>query len=190
MGKEPILSENIRIRHPQYFSVGEYSIIDDFSYFSTKVRVGNYSHIASGCSIAGGPERQFVLGNYCSLSSGVKIWCASDDFVNDVVMILPAGVEKEGVIKDHFIAGDVTLGDYTAVGANSVVMPYNHIPEGAVIGALSFVPPKFPFKAWEVYAGIPIRRIKKRNKQNVLRQVEIVRERMRTLESAKKGAKV
>jgi galactoside O-acetyltransferase len=155
--------------------VGEYSVIDDFSYFSTKVRVGKCSHLASGCSIAGGKEWQFTLGDYSSLSSGVKVWCASDDFANDIVTIIPPQVfEIIGEVKNNFITGDVRIGNFTAVGANTVIMPANDIPEGVVIGALSFVTPNYKFKPWSVYAGIPLRFIKKRNRKNVLRQVKLI----------------
>ncbi len=166
---EPIISPHTRIRHPSFFKVGDYSIVDDFCYFSTKVTVGRCSHIANGCSIAGGIMNQFVLGDFSSLSSGVKVWCVSDDFVNDIVTILPVGVES---IKSSLIVGDVSIGNYTAVGSNTVIMPDNVIPEGVAIGALSFVPPRFKFKPWAVYAGIPIRFIKPRNKENVLPQAE------------------
>ena len=172
----PIVSPHIRIRHPEHFHVGEGSIVDDFCYFSTQVRVGIYSHIASGCSVAGGGDRLFVLGDFSSLSSGVKVWCTSDDFTNDLVTIVPEGW---GNIKDHLITGDVRLEAMTAVGANAVIMPRNHIPEGTVIGALSFVPPDFPFQPWSVYAGIPIRRVGERNSENVLRQRAAMEERRR-----------
>jgi len=168
---KPIISKNCRIRHPGHFSVGPYSIVDDYCYFSTKVRVGKCSHIASGCSVAGGHARRFVLGDYCSLSSGVKIWCAGDDFVNDIVTIIPEGFGK---IKAHSIEGDVRIGDMCAVGANSVIMPDNDIPQGTVIGALSFVPAGFKFKPWSVYAGIPIRLIGRRNRKSVMAQAKLL----------------
>ncbi|PYR29110.1 MAG: hypothetical protein DMF98_00885 [Acidobacteria bacterium] len=174
----PLVSPNVRIRHPDLFEIGEHSIVDDFCYFSTRVRIGVCSHIASGCSIAGGRARQFTLGDYCSLSSGVKIWCTSDDFVNDVVAILPDGV---GPIKEHLIEGDVSLADCTAVGSNSVVMPGNDIPEGTVIGALSFVPARFRFEPWSVYAGVPIRLIGRRNHEAVTAQVRLIERRLEAL---------
>jgi acetyltransferase-like isoleucine patch superfamily enzyme len=180
----PIISKNIRVRHPEHFSVGEHSIVDDFCYFSTRVQIGSFSHVASGCSVAGGGDRLFVLGSYCSLSSGVKIWCASDDFVNDVVAILPEWIEREGPVKEHLIVGDVIMGDYTAVGSNSVVMPDNRIPEGTTIGALSFVPPRAALEPWSVYAGVPARLVKPRNRDAVLRQVALVEERLRRLGDA------
>jgi acetyltransferase-like isoleucine patch superfamily enzyme len=165
---KPIISPNSRIRHPEYLVIGEDSIIDDYCYFSTRVRIGRCTHIASGCSIAGGADMQFEIGNFCSLSSGVKVWCTSDDFVNDLVTIIPADL---GQVKTHLIRGDVTLDDYTAVGSNSVVMPNNHIPEGTVIGALSFVPAAYQFRPWSVYAGIPIRFLRPRNQQSVMEQL-------------------
>lgn len=166
---KPIISPNCRIRHPEHFAVGDYSVIDDYCYFSTKVKIGKCSHVASGCSIAGGKERTFVLGDYSSLSSGVKIWCTSDDFTNDVVTLMPEGLEA---IKNHLITGDVIIGNFTAVGSNSVIMPDNKIPDGTVIGALSFVPPNFKFKSWAVYAGVPVKFIRNRNKENVMKQVD------------------
>lgn len=170
-----IISKNIRVRCPECFIVGEHSIIDDFSYFSTKVKVGKCSHIASGCTIAGGKQWQFTLGDYSSISSGVKIWCASDSFKDDIVTIIPPQVYKAvGEIKTNFITGDVCLGNFTAVGANAVVMPSNNIPEGTVIGALSFVTPNYKFKPWSVYAGSPIRFIEKRDRKNVLHQVKLL----------------
>lgn len=172
MSKHTIISKNIRVRHPELFEVGDYSIVDDFCYFSARVKIGKGSHIASGCSIAGGRGHLCTIGDFSSLSSGVKIWCASDDFVHDIVTIIPPGMENP---KTHIISGDVTLGNYTAVGSNSVIMPKNAVPEGTVIGALSYVPPEFEFEVWTVYAGSPIRKIKARNKRNVLVQVEKLR---------------
>jgi acetyltransferase-like isoleucine patch superfamily enzyme len=164
-----IISPNARIRHPEHFVIGEDSIVDDYCYFSTKVHIGRCTHIASGGSVAGGVDMLFRIGDFCSLSSGVKVWCTSDDFVNDLVAIPPPDTEQ---VKKHLIRGDVVFDNYTAVGANSVVMPRNHIPEGTVIGALSFVPVAFEFRPWNVYAGVPIRLIRSRNRDSVMDQVQ------------------
>src|ERR1700685_2202746 len=101
---KPIISPNSRIRHQEHFVIGEDSIVDDFCYFSTKGRIGQCTHIASGCSVAGGMDMQFQIGDFCSLSSGVKVWCTSDDFVTDLVTIIPPGVEQ---VKTHIMRGDI-----------------------------------------------------------------------------------
>jgi len=172
-----IISPNVRIRHPESFVVGEDSIVDDFCYFSTKVSIGRCCHVASGCSIAGGRALQFELGDFSSLSSGVKIWCTSDDFTEDLVTIIPPDVSSP--IKRKLIQGDVTVDRYTAIGSNSVVMPGNHVAEGTVIGALSFVPPNFTLEPWSVYAGVPVRLFRKRNRAQVLEEAHELEEALR-----------
>jgi acetyltransferase-like isoleucine patch superfamily enzyme len=161
-----IVSPNVRIRVPEHFHVGEDSVVDDYCYFSTRVRIGRGSHIANNCSVAGGPEWQFVLGDFSSLSAGVRVWCASNDFARDVIAI----TSEE--IGDEQIRGDVTIGDFTGVGANAVIMPRTEVPEGVAIGALSFVPPAYDFEPWTVYAGIPVRPVAHRDRDRVMRQVE------------------
>jgi acetyltransferase-like isoleucine patch superfamily enzyme len=174
---KPIISPNIRIRYPDRFEVGNFSIVDDYCYFSTCVKIGFCSHVGNNCSIGGGRERLFLLGDFSSLSAGVKVWCTSNDFANDLVAIIPSGVE----VGDKPITGDVVFENYTGAGANSVVMPDNVVPEGTTIGALSYVPARFPFDPWSVYAGVPIRRVGARNRERVLAQVESIRQRLNQL---------
>lgn len=175
MPQSSIVSQNIRMRHPSYFEIGNYSIIDDFCYFSTKVKIGQFCHIAPHCTIAGGVTQTFSLGDYSSLSSGCKIYCTTNDFSEGLVVLLPnflADLDQEKV------SGDVILEKYTGVGTNSVIMPQNYIPEGVTIGALSFVPNNFKFESWMVYAGIPLKAVKKRNKALVLKRVNEIEKRM------------
>ena len=101
------------------------------------------------------------MGSFSSLAAGVKVWLSSNDYVNELVTHSVPEVKE--------IQGDVKLGKFTGVGTNSVIMPGNNIPEGVTIGALSFVPTNYKFEPWTVYAGRPIRPIKKRNKANILR---------------------
>ena len=70
-----------------------------------------------------------------------------------------------------------SIDNCTAVGSNSVVMPNNHIPEGTVIGAMSFVPAAFPFEPWSVYAGSPVRLVGRRNRE-VMTQAKVLRDRL------------
>jgi len=167
-----ILSPHIRIRHPELFQAGEYSIVDDFCYFSTRVTLGLGCHVASGCSIAGGKEQLFSMGDLSSLSSGVKIWCSSNDFASGLIAMPPPGFPAAEL---GIRCGDVTLGPFTGVGANTVILPANCIPEGVAIGALSLVPAEFPFESWTLYAGSPVRKIGKRDRDKILRQADHVR---------------
>ena len=95
--------------------------------------------------------------------------------MRDVVAIIPPSAEPVDV---EPVVGDVIFESYTGVGANSVVMPDNVIPEGTTIGALSFVPPKFPFAAWSVYAGVPVKLVGQRDRARVTAQVKLLRTRL------------
>ena len=160
-GKEFELGEYVILKKPELLTIGDYCRIADYCRISCKADIGDYVEIAPYTSIAGGGgKHSFTMKGYSSLSAGVKIWLSSNDYVNELVTHALPGVRE--------IMGDVVMEKYTGIGANSVVMPNNHIPEGVSIGALSFVPENYPFEEWTVYAGAPIRAVKKRNKEQVL----------------------
>jgi acetyltransferase-like isoleucine patch superfamily enzyme len=163
-----IVSENIRIRYS--FEMGDYCVIDDYSYFSTRIKLGNFFHIAPQCAIIGGKDVLFQAGNFGGLATGVKVICGTNDFVNDICCVLPECCSNVRAS----ISGDVILGDYVTIGANSIVMPNVHIPEGVTIGAMSFVPSKYVFEPWMVYYGDPLKVYKARNKSCVLAQANEV----------------
>lgn len=160
-----IISKNIRIRYPGIFTIGNNSIIDDFCYFSTGLIIGEFCHIAPLCSSIGGKKYNLILKGFNGIGAGTRIICSSDDFVNDIVFPVDVSTKVR-------INGDIVFEKYAAIGTNSVVMPNNTLLEGTVIGALSFAPAAFKFEPWTVYAGIPIKKIKIRNRDSVLEQVK------------------
>ena len=161
-GKNFTLGEYVIIKKPNLMEVGDNVRIADFCRISSACNIGSDCEIAPGTYIAGGDGKYiFKMGDCSSLAAGVKVWLSSNDYVNELVTHSVPNVKE--------IQGNVTLGKYTGVGTNSVIMPNNDIPEGVSIGALSFVPSNYKFEPWTVYAGRPIRPIKKRNKNNVLK---------------------
>lgn len=164
-----IVSNNSRLRYPEEFYIDKYSIIDDFCYISSKCTIGKFFHIASNCVIAGGGESNFIAGDFGGLSAGTKCFCWSDDFVNDMGNVLPNFMSN---IKNNVLKGDIYLEDFVTIGANSVILPNNHIPEGTCLGALSIVPYGFKFEKWSIYVmkNGKLTKIKERNKDNILKQ--------------------
>lgn len=161
-GRNFELGKYVILKKPELLTVGDGCRIADFCRISCEANIGDYVEIAPYTSIAGGGgKHSFTMKGFSSLSSGVKIWLSSNDYVNELVTHAVPNVRE--------IMGDVVMEKYTGIGANSVVMPNNHIPEGVTIGALSFVPENYPFEEWTVYAGTPIQPIKKRNKEQVLK---------------------
>ncbi len=160
-GKNFTLGEYVIIKKPDLVEVGDNVRISDFCRISSACEIGSDCEIATGTYISGGDGKfKFKMGSYSSLAAGVRIWLSSNDYVNELITHSVPNVKE--------IQGNVTMEKYTGIGTNSVIMPNNHIPEGVSIGALSFVPSNFKFEPWTVYAGRPIRAIKKRNKENVL----------------------
>lgn len=161
-GKNFTLGEYVIIKKPDLMEIGDNVRISDFCRISSACVIGSDCEIAPGTYIAGGDGKYtFQMGECSSLAAGVKVWLSSNDYVNELVTHSIPEVKE--------IQGNVRLGRYTGVGTNSVIMPNNDIPEGVSIGALSFVPSNYKFEPWTVYAGRPIRPIKKRNKENVLK---------------------
>ena len=160
-GRNFVLGEYVILKKPDLIEVGDNVRIADFCRISSACQIGSDCEIAPGTYIAGGDGKyKFTMGECSSLAAGVKVWLSSNDYVNELVTHSLPEVKE--------IQGNVTLGKYTGVGTNSVIMPNNNIPEGVSIGALSFVPSNYKFEPWTVYAGRPIKPIKKRNKENVL----------------------
>lgn len=160
-GEDVEICEPVAIKRPGEISLGNHVRICEFVRITSPCELGDYTELHTQVSIAGGfGRRKFVLGPYSSIAAGAKIWLSSDDYKNGLVTHAVPGVAE--------LEGDVIFGKYTGCGCNSVVMPDNRIPDGTVIGALSFVPMGFKFEEWSVYAGCPIRKIGERNKESVL----------------------
>lgn len=177
---KPIIAQTVRIRYPDLFEIGDDSIIDDFCYFSTRVKIGRSSHFAPSVTVAGGNARLMRIGDMGGVASGARIYCTSDDLVRDIAGPLPPGIEG---IKENLISGDVVIGDFCVVGANAVVMPNNVIPEGAIIAALAFVPPEAELLPWGIYGGVPLRFLRWRDRDAVLRQADALRRALEARES-------
>lgn len=158
-GIHSYIAATAQIKQPEFFEIGDYSQILDYTLISPKIKIGRFCLI-DRLSIIAGSGFHFTMEDFSGLGGGVNIWLQSNDYINNIISI-------EAQIK-----GDITFGKYTGIGSNSTIMPNNYIPEGTVIGANSFVPSNFPFKEWAVYAGCPIKFIKNRNKSNILSEVE------------------
>ncbi len=64
--------------------------------------------------------------------------------------------------------GKVIIKKFSQVGSNCVVFPNVIINEGVSVGAMSLI--KESLESWNIYAGIPARRIKERSR-NMLKLI-------------------
>lgn len=160
-GENVIIGRTVRIRYPELVHLGDNCIIDDFTYISTALRLVGFVHIAAGCKLIGGRKCTVTMGEFSTLAPNVVLSAGSDDYHNGIATPFVPELYKGDVEY-----GDITIGRHCIVGTSTVVLPAVTFGEGASVGALSLV--KSDLKPWTLSAGIPARRIGKRNKTGIL----------------------
>ena len=159
IGKNVIIGKTVRIRHPELVSIGDNSIIDDFTYISAELEIGRFCQIASNTTILGGGGMGKVI--YEDLSGnapGCRLIAASDDYITGLGhTCIPKRYQGEQR------GGTITLKNFVILGANTVVMPNVTVSEGVTTGAMTLLR-KNP-QSWKVYSGNPARIIGDRDKE-------------------------
>ncbi len=154
-GRDVRISRYARLYSPAHIRIGDNVRIDDFCILSGHITLGSHIHIAAYCALYG--AMGIVLEDYTGLSARTTLYSAMDDFGGDYLI---------GPIHDssltHVTGGEVRLCRYAQVGAGSTVFPAVTMAEGSVLGAMSLC--KVSTEPWIIYAGIPCRAIKPRNK--------------------------
>ena len=160
-GDNVIIGKTVRIRYPELVSIGDNVIIDDFTYISTELEVGNYVHIAAGCKIIGGPKSKVVMRDFSTLAPNVVLSAGSDDYRSGI-----AGPFVPMSLKADALMGCIEIGRHSIVGANSTVLPNVMFHDGSSVGAQSLV--KDSLASWTLNVGVPTRCIGNRNAEEIL----------------------
>ncbi len=160
-GKNVIIGKTVRIRYPELVEIGENVIIDDFTYISTALKLHDNVHISSGCKIIGGKNAFVEMFEYSTLAPNVVLSAGSDDYISGIATPMVALA-----FKAKCIIGEIIIKKHCIVGAGSVVLPNIVFNEGSAVGALSLV--NKSLESYKLYAGIPAKPIKNRNKSEIL----------------------
>lgn len=128
------------------FRCGEDCRIDAFVTLTGDVTLGDRVHLGTGACIFGGAG--VTIGMGCSLSPGAKIFTASDD----VQSCLLAGPQ---LAARRANAAAVSVGEFSVIGANAVVLPGVTLGAQVQIGANAVVRTDVPNN--EVWGGVPAR---------------------------------
>ena len=161
-GTNVIIGKTVRIRYPELVEIEDNIIIDDFTYISSSLKLHSYNHISSGCKIIGGKNSFVEMFPFSTLAPNVVLSAGSDDYTDGIATpMVPIKYKENAVI------GRIILNKHTIVGANSVVLPNVTFNEGSALGALSLA--NKDLEEYKVYAGIPAKPIKARNKVNILK---------------------
>ena len=157
VGSNVTISDRCSFYGAGSISLGDHVRIDDFVIVTARqpVVLGSYVHIAAFAFLSG--QFGIVLEDFVGLSPRATLLSGNDDFSGQW---LPGPLAPEEL--RNVQGGCVHLGRHSIVGAHSVVLPGVSVGEGSVVGALSLV--KEPLPPWGVYAGVPARLIRPRER--------------------------
>ncbi len=156
IGENCLISRFARFYGINNIEIGNKVRIDDYCILSGNIKLGSYIHISAFCALYG--SLGIDMDSFSGLSPRSTIFSAMDDFSGNY-LINPMIDSKY----TNVTGGKVDIGKYVQIGANTVVFPNIRIEDGVVTGAMTLV--NSNLKGWNVYAGIPARVIKERNKK-------------------------
>jgi galactoside O-acetyltransferase len=162
VGENSAISRNCTIIGLANISIGDNVRIDGFTSIiapAGSVRIGSHVQIGIGCVL--GARAGIVLEDYSSLSHGVRILSAVDDFTGGHMTNSTLPPDVLGVQ-----AAPVRIGCFVPVGAGTLILPGVEIEEGAAVGAMSLV--RTSLAGWRIYAGDPLQDMGERSRDLLL----------------------
>ena len=151
-----VISEYSEFRYPNNIMIGRHNAIDFGFVCTTKFVMGNFCHISPHVSVIGGKTSSFIMHDFCFLSSGARIVCATEKFRGDGLI----GPMIPDEYKDIILNKEVMMNKHCGVLTNGIVLPGVTMGEGSILGANSML--KHDTEPWTIYAGNPAVPIKKR----------------------------
>lgn len=158
-GKNVLISKKASFYGIQNISIGNNVRIDDFCLLTGDITIGNYVHISAYSALYG--SFGIIINDFCGVSPHSILLSATDDFSGDY-MISPIVSSKY----TNIMGGKIILEKFVQIGTHSTVMPNVTCKEGSVCGAYTFI--NNDLATWTIYAGVPAKKLKNRNK-NIIR---------------------
>lgn len=151
VGEHSMVARNCTIIGLANITIGDHVRVDGYSSLiaaNGRLVIGSYVHIATGCML--GARGGIEIGDFASLSHGVRVFTAIDDFSGQRLSNATVPEQLTGI---H--TAPVRVGRYVPIGAGSMILPGVEIGEGAAMAAMSLVAQSLA--AWTIYAGNPAR---------------------------------
>lgn len=167
-GKDVLISKKASIYGVADIALGNNVRIDDFCVLSGNIRIGNYVHIAVYSALFGG-QAGIEMKDFSGLSSKSVIYAASDNYSGSTLTNPTVSEKYRGLIERR-----VTVGRHVVVGTGSTILPGVEIGDGCAIGSMSLV--NKSLEQWGIYAGIPCRYIKPRNRELLELEAQFLQE--------------
>jgi len=155
------ISRDAKILNPEQFECVDNVRIDAMAMITGKVSLGSYIHISPFCLLQGSGGG-ITMKNFTAFSGGVKLYTSNADYSRGGSLTNPT-IPKELKRGEN---GPVVLEEHVLIGANSVILPNSVMHEGAIFGALCLI--RGEYAGWNLYGGIPAKRIRDRPKETLL----------------------
>lgn len=163
VGRDVLVDRAAILVNPGQIRIGSGSRLDAFSIVTAGdggVTIGSRVHLGAGCQIFGGGG-PVTLDDFTCLSGRASLYTTCDDFTEGHLTNPTISPEYRRVQ-----CGAVTMRRHALVGCGAVILPGVDLGRGVSIGALSLVKASIP--DFEVWGGVPARRIGFRNAQRLL----------------------
>ena len=165
IGTNVLISKKTSIYSPELISIGNNVRIDDYCILSGNISIGSHIHISAYSALYG--KYGITLEDFTTISGRNIIYSASDDYSGEY-MTNPMIPEQYTNVS----GGEVTIKKHSIIGAGCITMPNLTIGEGTAIGAMSFV--NCSTDPWSIYVGIPAKKIKKRRRDLLRLEKELI----------------
>ena len=168
VGEGSAIARTCTIVGLENITIGDFVRIDGFTTIIASggpLRIGSHVHICSGCVL--GARGEIELGDFSSLSHGVRLLSAIDDFSGRRMTNSTVPEELLGVQ-----AAPIRIGRFVPVGSGCIILPGATIGEGAAVAAMSVV--NRPLAEWTIHGGNPARELGPRSRDvlDLARQFE------------------
>lgn len=161
LGKNSIIGKNVLIRYPKECIIGDNVIIDNFTYISAPIEIGDGCHIASNVVISGGSKGKLVMDKYSGIGAHSAVLCASSNF-HAVNLDMPSVPEDIAFCEIENHPPVTKIGALILIGTHCTIMPGTDLPDGTAWGSHSLITNK-QYEKFTLYGGIPAKRLGRRD---------------------------
>ena len=166
IGEDVIIDTDTVFKIKDFVKIGDHVAIDKGFYCTTKLEIGNYTHISPYVTCIGGKEGSFIAKGFNNIMAGARIICGSDRF--DDSGLFGAMIPKH--LKGRQIIEPIIMEEFSNIGTNAIVLPGSILRKGVLLTAGSLL--IGDTEEWGVYKGNPAVLVKKINGDKILKNAK------------------
>lgn len=163
LGNNVLIDKSVMIPNPLNLEIGDNVRIDSNCILSSgktgSIIIKNNVHIAPFNLIYCANEKRILFEKHSGLAAGCKLYGRTENYGGQFLMN-PTHNDED----IELITGDIILNKFATLGCDTVLFPGSNIPIGTVLGSKSLYTAKYPLREWSIYAGVPLKFIRDRNK--------------------------